>query len=151
LLLINQELSSLVSCGLECFLETWYSAKMWTSLREHPKFNSLVRTRNKHKDIKALAKVLADSSVGRQRSLWEDLKHLKRPLLIVAGEKDTKFKDISQRMRTEITQHSECGSDGRGGDELCDMIVIPDAGHAVHVENPLPLVRAVRKFLQKLH
>jgi len=141
----------LVSCGLECFLETWYAAKMWTSLREHPKFNSLVRTRNKHKDIKALAKVLADSSVGRQRSLWEDLKHLKRPLLIVAGEKDTKFKDISQRMRTEITQHSECGSDGRGGDELCDMIVIPDAGHAVHVENPLPLVRAVRKFLQKLH
>ncbi|RLN09825.1 protein PHYLLO, chloroplastic isoform X1 [Panicum miliaceum] len=141
----------LMSCGLECFLETWYSAKMWTSLREHPKFNSLVRTRSKHKDIKALAKVLADSSVGRQRSLWEDLKHLKRPLLIVAGEKDTKFKDISQRMCSEITQHGACGSDGRDGDELCDMIVIPDAGHAVHVENPLPLVRAVRKFLQKLH
>ncbi|XP_025816542.1 protein PHYLLO, chloroplastic isoform X5 [Panicum hallii] len=141
----------LMSCGLECFLETWYSARMWTSLREHPKFNSLVRTRNKHKDIKALAKVLADSSVGRQRSLWEDLKHLKRPLLIVAGEKDTKFKGISQRMCSEITQHGERGSDGRDGDELCEMIVIPDAGHAVHVENPLPLVRAVRKFLQKLH
>ncbi|XP_004952910.1 protein PHYLLO, chloroplastic isoform X2 [Setaria italica] len=141
----------LMSCGLDCFLETWYSAKMWTSLREHPKFNSLVRTRSKHKNIKALAKVLADSSVGRQKSLWEDLKHLKRPLLIVAGEKDTKFKDISQRMCSEITQHAECGSGGRDGNELCDVIIIPDSGHAVHVENPLPLVRAVRKFLQKLH
>jgi len=81
LLLINQELSSLVSCGLECFLETWYSAKMWTSLREHPKFNSVVRTRSKHKDIKALAKVLADSRretkapVGRLETLEEASTH----------------------------------------------------------------------------
>ncbi|KAF8653016.1 hypothetical protein HU200_062451 [Digitaria exilis] len=140
----------LMSCGLECFLETWYSAKMWTSLREHPKFNSLVRKRTKHKNIKALAKVLADSSVGRQKSLWEDLKHLKRPLLVVAGEKDAKFIDISRRMCDEIIQHGACGSDGRDGNKLCDMIIIPDSGHAVHVENPLPLVRAVRKFLQKL-
>jgi hypothetical protein len=31
------------------------------------------------------------------------------------------------------------------------MIVVPESGHAVHVENPLPLVRAIRKFLLKLH
>ncbi|XP_066320865.1 protein PHYLLO, chloroplastic-like isoform X7 [Miscanthus floridulus] len=141
----------LMSCGLECFLQTWYSGKLWNSLREHPEFNSLVRTRSKHKNIKALAKVLADSSVGRQKSLWEDLKHLKRPLLIVAGEKDAKFKDISQKMRMEIMNHAECGSDGPKGKELCEMIIIPDSGHAVHVENPLPLVRAVRKFLLKLY
>ncbi|WVZ74855.1 hypothetical protein U9M48_022979 [Paspalum notatum var. saurae] len=141
----------LMSCGLECFLQTWYSGKLWASLREHPKFDSLLRTRSKHKNIKALAKVLADTSVGRQKSLWEDLKHLKRPLLIVAGEKDAKFKDISQAMCREIMSHGECGSDGRNGKELCELIIIPDSGHAVHVENPLPLVRAVRKFLQKLH
>lgn len=141
----------LMCCGLECFLQTWYSGKLWTSLREHPEFNSLVRTRSKHKNIKALAKVLADSSVGRQKSLWEDLKHLKRPLLVVAGEKDAKFKDISQKMRTEIMSHAECGSDGPKGKELCEVLIIPDSGHAVHVENPLPLVRAVRKFLLKLY
>ncbi|KAJ1279712.1 hypothetical protein BS78_04G176000 [Paspalum vaginatum] len=141
----------LMSCGLECFLQTWYSGKLWASLREHPKFDSLLRTRSKHKNVKALAKVLADISVGRQKSLWGDLKHLKMPLLIVAGEKDTKFKDISQAMRNEIMNHAECGSDGRNGKELCEMIIIPDSGHAVHFENPLPLVRAVRKFLQKLH
>ncbi len=36
------------------------------SLREHPKFDSLVRTRMKHNNIKALSKVLADSSIGTQ-------------------------------------------------------------------------------------
>nr|XP_015626292.1 protein PHYLLO, chloroplastic isoform X4 [Oryza sativa Japonica Group] len=96
----------LSSCGLENFLETWYSAKMWA------------------------------------RSLWEDLKHLKSPLLIVAGEKDPKFKEISQQMCREIRKHKDRESDG-----LCEMIIIPDSGHAVHVENPLPLVRAIRKFL----
>ncbi|XP_006647426.2 protein PHYLLO, chloroplastic [Oryza brachyantha] len=133
-------------CGLESFLETWYSAKMWASLREHPKFDSLVRTRRKHNNIKTLSKVLADSSIGRQKSLWEDLKHLRSPLLIVAGEKDLKFKEISQKMCTEIGKYSHCESDG-----LCEMIIVPDSGHAVHVENPLPLVRAIRKFLLKIY
>ncbi|KAK3158306.1 hypothetical protein QOZ80_2AG0135410 [Eleusine coracana subsp. coracana] len=91
----------LLSSGLECFLETWYSGKMWDSLREHPKFDSLVTTLRKHENIEALAKVLAESSVGRQRSLWEDLRHLKRPLLVVAGEKDKKFKEISVQMCRE--------------------------------------------------
>jgi isochorismate synthase / 2-succinyl-5-enolpyruvyl-6-hydroxy-3-cyclohexene-1-carboxylate synthase / 2-succinyl-6-hydroxy-2,4-cyclohexadiene-1-carboxylate synthase / o-succinylbenzoate synthase len=48
-------------------------------------------------------------------------------------------------------KNSECGSDGRNGNELCEMMIIPQSGHAVHVENPLPLVRAVRKFLLKLY
>jgi isochorismate synthase / 2-succinyl-5-enolpyruvyl-6-hydroxy-3-cyclohexene-1-carboxylate synthase / 2-succinyl-6-hydroxy-2,4-cyclohexadiene-1-carboxylate synthase / o-succinylbenzoate synthase len=30
-------------------------------------------------------------------------------------------------------------------------MIIPESGHAIHVENPLPLVRAVRKFLLNLH
>ncbi|XP_062219458.1 protein PHYLLO, chloroplastic isoform X3 [Phragmites australis] len=141
----------LLSNGLECFLETWYSGKMWASLREHPKFDSLVRARRKHENIKALANVLEESSVGRQRPLWEDLKHLKRPLLIVAGEKDKKFKEISQQMCREIRNYSEFGSDGGNGNDLCELIIIPDSGHAVHVENPLPLVRAVRKFVLELH
>lgn len=84
------------------------------------------------------------------RSLWEDLKYLKRPLLIVAGEKDLKFKEISQQMCREIRKYGKCESDGRNSQELCEMIIVPDSGHAVHVENPLPLVRAVRKFLLKL-
>uniref|UniRef100_A0A0E0K1L6 Mandelate racemase/muconate lactonizing enzyme C-terminal domain-containing protein n=1 Tax=Oryza punctata TaxID=4537 RepID=A0A0E0K1L6_ORYPU len=136
----------LSSCGLENFLETWYSAKMWASLREHPKFDSLVRTRMKHNNVKALSKVLGDSSIGTQKSLWEDLKHLKSPLLIVAGEKDPKFKEISRQMCREIRKYKDRESDG-----LCEMIIVPDSGHAVHVENPLPLVRAIRKFLVEIY
>lgn len=140
----------LLSYGLECFLETWYSGKMWASLREHPQFDSLVRTRRKHGNIKDLSKVLADSSIGIQKSLWEDLKHMERPLLIVAGEKDLKFKEIAGQMCREIRMCEECEADCGNRQELCEMIIVPESGHAVHVENPLYLVRAVRKFLLKL-
>jgi isochorismate synthase / 2-succinyl-5-enolpyruvyl-6-hydroxy-3-cyclohexene-1-carboxylate synthase / 2-succinyl-6-hydroxy-2,4-cyclohexadiene-1-carboxylate synthase / o-succinylbenzoate synthase len=75
---------------------------------------------------------------------------LKRPLLIVAGEKDKKFKEISKQIFREA-RSSKCGSNGRNGNELCEMMIIPESGHAIHVENPLPLVRAVRKFLLNLH
>ncbi|VAI57221.1 unnamed protein product [Triticum turgidum subsp. durum] len=141
----------LLTYGLECFIKTWYSGKMWTSLREHPQFDSLVRTRRKHSNITDLSKVLADSSIGRQKSLWEDLKHLEKPVLIVAGEKDVKFKEIAERMCSETRENGEREADCRSNQELCEMIVVPESGHAVHVENPLPLVRAVRKFLVRLH
>jgi isochorismate synthase/2-succinyl-5-enolpyruvyl-6-hydroxy-3-cyclohexene-1-carboxylate synthase/2-succinyl-6-hydroxy-2,4-cyclohexadiene-1-carboxylate synthase/O-succinylbenzoate synthase len=85
------------------------------------------------------------------RSLWGDLKHLEKPLLIVAGEKDVKFKEISEQMCSEIRKHGEREADCRNRQEPCEMIVVPESGHAVHVENPLPLVRAIRKFLLKLH
>lgn len=77
------------------------------------------------------------------------MRHLKRPLLVVAGEKDNKFIEISEQMCREV-RSSGSGSDGRNVNELCEMMIIPESGHAVHVENPLPLVRAVRKFLLKL-
>ena len=76
---------------------------------------------------------------------------MEKPLLIIAGEKDAKFKEISEQMCTEIRKYGEGESDCRNRQELCEMIVVPESGHAVHVENPLPLVRAIRKFLLNLH
>lgn len=81
------------------------------------------------------------------RPLWEDLKQCKKPLLLIAGEKDAKFKEIAQQMCTEIGSSSrEINNQGRN---LCEMVIIPDCGHAVHLENPLPLINTVRKFLTK--
>lgn len=76
---------------------------------------------------------------------------MEKPVLIVAGEKDAKFKEISERMCSEIRKYRKRESDCGNRQELCEMMVVPESGHAVHVENPLPLVRAIRKFLLKLH
>ncbi|KAJ4798965.1 2-succinyl-5-enolpyruvyl-6-hydroxy-3-cyclohexene-1-carboxylate synthase [Rhynchospora pubera] len=137
----------LMSHGLQNFLKTWYSTKLWSSLREHPHFNRVLQSRTQHDDIETLAKVLHDSSVGKQRSLWDNLKDCKKPLLLVAGEKDSKFVNISHQIRTEIMNHS---NDGYDMEHVCEVFIVPNCGHAVHLENPLPLIHAIRSFLSKV-
>lgn len=72
------------------------------------------------------------------RSLWEELKQCKIPLLVIVGEKDGKFKAIAEEMLNELI-------DGKS-----EMVEIPNCGHAVHLENPLPVIRAMRRFFTRL-
>lgn len=80
------------------------------------------------------------------RPLWEDLRHNKVPLLLVVGEKDDKFKKIAQKMFQEVNHEARSIDDSK---RICEVVEVPNCGHAVHLENPLPLVRAVRQFLNK--
>ncbi|OVA12535.1 Thiamine pyrophosphate enzyme [Macleaya cordata] len=125
---------SLTQHGLQFFLDTWYTGGLWKSLKAHPHFEQIISSRVQHDDVRALAKALSDLSTGRQPSLWEELKQCEKPLLVVFGEKDTKFKKIAQEMCHEIRFRSRTISK--------EMIEIPDCGHAVHLENPLSLINA---------
>ncbi|KAB2090361.1 hypothetical protein ES319_A03G118500v1 [Gossypium barbadense] len=136
---------SIVTHGLQLFLNTWYSGGLWKSLRSHPYFNHIVVRRSVHDDLQGLAKVLSGLSPGRQPSLWEDLKHCKVPLMLVVGEKDEKFKRVAQKMWHEIGHDRDDAVS-----KLHQMVVVPSCGHAVHLENPLPIIRLVRQFMTSL-
>ncbi|KAJ7943266.1 protein PHYLLO, chloroplastic [Quillaja saponaria] len=138
----------LVAHGLELFLDTWYAGELWESLRGHPHFNKIVASRLQHSNVQSLAKVLSDLSVGRQPPLWEDLKNCKTPFLFIVGEKDTKFKKISEEMIKAICHGIE--SRHNQWNYIHDMVEIPNSGHAAHLENPLPVITALRKFLTRL-
>ncbi|XP_039036473.1 protein PHYLLO, chloroplastic-like [Hibiscus syriacus] len=133
---------SLVTHGLQLFLNTWYSGGLWKSLRRHPNFNQIVSRRSLHNDLQGLARVLSDLSSGRQPSLWEDLKHCKTPLMLVVGEEDEKFKLVAQKMWHEIDHDRDDAMS-----KLHQMVVVPNCGHAIHLENPLPIIRLVRQFV----
>ncbi|GLT53301.1 hypothetical protein SLA2020_265830 [Shorea laevis] len=139
---------SLVVHGLQLFVDTWYAGDMWKSLRGHPHFNQIVTSRMQHDDVWNLAKALSDLSVGRQLPLWEDLKHCKTPLMLIYGEKDTKFKTIAQEMFYEASHGSKSADDL--WNEIHEIVEIPNCGHAAHLENPLPILSALRQFLTKL-
>ncbi|XP_065045713.1 protein PHYLLO, chloroplastic-like isoform X3 [Musa acuminata AAA Group] len=135
----------LVEHGLHSFLETWYSGSLWKSLRDHPHFSYIRSTRDRHNDIQGLAEILSSLSIGKQLSLWEDLRHLQTPLLFIVGEMDAKFRKIAQHMCSEIRDCSK--DDPHQQQKLYDTIIVPDCGHAVHLENPLPVINAIRKFV----
>ncbi|KAK9090962.1 hypothetical protein Sjap_024139 [Stephania japonica] len=134
--------------GLQIFLDSWYSPEFWMSLRAHPHFQKIISSRSRHNDVHDLANVLSGLSIGRQPPLWEDLKKCNMSLLFVCGEMDEKFMEITSQMFFEASY----GSVNR--DDTCDKIFemekVPDCGHAVHLENPLHLVKVVRKFLTRL-
>ncbi|GAB2248413.1 hypothetical protein Droror1_Dr00008295 [Drosera rotundifolia] len=136
---------SLASFGPKSFLESWYLGDLWSSFREHPSFEQTVERRlHQHQDYTSLAKALSDLSIGRQPSLWDELKHLKTSLLFIVGEKDTKFKKIMLDVCSNLRE----GVDPK--EEMHEGIVVPDCGHAVHLENPLAVVSLARQFLTKL-
>ncbi|XWS69567.1 hypothetical protein CRYUN_Cryun04dG0190100 [Craigia yunnanensis] len=139
---------SLIAHGLQLFLNTWYSGGLWKSLRSQPYFHQIVARRSLHDDVRGLARVLSDLSTGRQPSLWEDLKHCKVPLMLVVGEKDEKFRRVAKKMWHEIG-HGRTDRDDPGS-KLHEMVVVPNCGHAVHLENPLPVIRLVRQFVNRL-
>ncbi|MQL91071.1 hypothetical protein Taro_023675, partial [Colocasia esculenta] len=122
---------------------------LYSSLRDNPRFRKIINNRKGHDDVQALAEALSGLSVGRQLPLWEELKGCQKPMLLIFGEKDAKFKGIAQKMHNKMRSHND--QVGKTGGNPCTLLEIPHCGHAVHLENPLLVINAVRKFIQNLN
>ena len=114
------------------FLDRWYRQPLFASLRKHPVFPRLLQQRQKNHPA-LLAQVLREMGAGSQPPLWDKLPLLKKPLLLLVGENDPKFRAISEKM-AKVT--------GR-----CTIKVIPDCGHNIHRENPGAFVQALREWI----
>lgn len=68
------------------------------------------------------AKSLPLLGTGVQPSFWNDLSHLDRPVQLITGERDIKFRNIAEAMNVRLPQ--------------CRTHTVPHAGHRVHLENP---------------
>lgn len=69
-----------------------------------------------------LAAALRGLGTGTLPSVWERLGALAMPVTLIAGERDAKFRAIAADMDARLP-------DGR-------VVVVPGAGHAVHLEDP---------------
>ncbi|GMN65028.1 hypothetical protein TIFTF001_034101 [Ficus carica] len=108
-------------------------------------YNSASDTANPNK-VSSLAATV-DTRWGSMA--WRTaLKQSKSPLLTIVGEKDEKFNKTAQDMSYEINGARETGNGPPGN--ICEMVEIPDSGHAVHLENPLPVITALRRFVTRL-
>jgi 2-succinyl-6-hydroxy-2,4-cyclohexadiene-1-carboxylate synthase len=69
-----------------------------------------------------LARALRGLGTGALPSLWERLGALRMPVALVVGERDLKFQALGHQM-TDLLPQGE-------------LIVVPETGHAVHLEAP---------------
>jgi 2-succinyl-6-hydroxy-2,4-cyclohexadiene-1-carboxylate synthase len=82
-------------------------------------------------DTASLAAALRGLGTGTLPSLWSRLGSLEIPVTLVVGERDTKYREIAARMAEEI--HG------------AEVVIVPDAGHAVHAEAPAAVADVIAR------
>lgn len=116
--------------GVESFLDWWLAQPLFATLAPDAA-NLQARLGS---SPAGLASSLRLAGTGTQQPLWDRLGDLDMPVLVVAGETDTKYLDLAHRLVESIGANAE-------------LAVIPRAGHACHLECPDLFVRLVEGWL----
>lgn len=113
--------------GVAVFLDRWLAQPMFANVPD----DRADRLRN---SAAGLATSLRLTGTGAQDNLWGRLHELNMPVLVMAGEHDTKFTDIGHRMVKSIGHNAT-------------FTPVPNAGHAAHLEQPSASLAVVREWL----
>ncbi len=119
--------------GLPDFLKEWYTQPIYSSLADKPEMVARLIEKKSRGDAEMLARTIVCLSPGAQPSLWHHLGHWQKPTLIIAGEKEQKYRDIARRMAAVMP--------------TATLSIIPNAGHIVHLENYPEFMAALKFFV----
>jgi 2-succinyl-6-hydroxy-2,4-cyclohexadiene-1-carboxylate synthase len=120
--------------GIEAFVDRWERLPIFESQAALPDAErTRVRALRLANDASSLAASLRGLGTGALPSLWNRLPKLHVPTLLVVGALDEKFVAIAERMADALPRAA--------------LVVVPGAGHAVHLERPDAWLSAVVGFL----
>ncbi|MEA5593096.1 2-succinyl-6-hydroxy-2,4-cyclohexadiene-1-carboxylate synthase [Rivularia sp. UHCC 0363] len=128
---IARKLARSIGSDFNKFLENWYNQLIFGNIKKHLQFEQMIANRLQNNPLE-LAKSLRLMGTGVQPALWEKLRENQVPLLLLVGENDQKFIEINRRM-TQINN-------------LCELRIIENAAHNIHLENTLKFVQNIRDF-----
>lgn len=129
---------ALASCieqdGVPAFVERWAQNPLFATQRALPEgMRASLRSQRLSNSAVGLANSLRGMGTGAQEPLHRRLPELAVPVLLVAGELDTRFSKLAGEMAAVIP-HAR-------------LEIVPGAGHAVHLERPEEFDRIVMGFL----
>lgn len=132
----------------EKWAERWRKEKwsdVWGAWQEQPVFNTttqpaVVTERTEREfDRELLAEGMLAWSLSRQEDLLEPLLKVKKPVLWLAGDEDTKFKSIHLGIAKKAA---------RDGRTLHKFGVVKGAGHRLPWDQPETFLSALQKFIE---
>lgn len=118
--------------GVAAFVDAWLAQPLFARLSPAMRFDD----QRRENTVEGLAESLRQAGTGSQDPLWDRLHRLSMPVLVAAGERDEKFTALAHRLAASI------------GDNAT-VAIIPDAGHAAHLEQPAAFVRTLRTWLRR--
>jgi 2-succinyl-6-hydroxy-2,4-cyclohexadiene-1-carboxylate synthase len=119
--------------GVEAFVDGWLAQRLFSGLSRAA---AGVEERRQG-TVEGLASSLRLLGTGIQEPVWDRLGELTMPVLLMAGEHDTKFSAIGFRLAAAI-------GDNAG------ISFVPGAGHAAHLERPASVTAILARFLAAL-
>jgi len=123
--------------GIAWFVEYWEQQPLFASQARLPAdVRARIRAERLAQRPSGLANSLRGMGTGVMTPLWDHLPQLDLPVLLIVGAFDTKYVTIGQSMAAQLP-HAE-------------LVIVPDAGHAVHVEQPEIFQNLVSTFLQRV-
>ena len=117
---------------LEAFLEQWLAGPLFSHLS--PDARGLEARREN--TTAGLAMALRALSTGRQPPSWKQLYRLAMPVLVLAGENDTRYVALSDRLAQAIGPNARAAT-------------IADVGHAAPFEAPAAFIALLESFLEE--
>lgn len=116
----------------EDFLQTWYGQPLFAALADDPEKLARVLRRRRFNEPTELARALRGMGVGTQVPLWDRLSGVAIPVLLVTGERDSKYVEILRAMAELLP----CAA----------LEVVSGVGHNVHVEDPAAVAKRIKGF-----
>jgi 2-succinyl-6-hydroxy-2,4-cyclohexadiene-1-carboxylate synthase len=120
--------------GIEAFVQEWEQIPLFASQKKlSPVIRDALRRRRLANRAQGLANSLRGLGTGSQPSLWPRLPELSMPVLLLAGEWDEKFSGINRAMAATMPR--------------AHVVIVPGAGHTIHLEQPGSWQEIVTTFL----
>ena len=127
----------IVEKGIDWFVEYWMDQPIFESqIRIDSETLDASRRQRLKNNAQGLANSLRGSGTGSQPSLWRKLNEITSPTLILVGEEDPKFRSLAVRLNSGISKS--------------EIVVVPESGHACHLENPVFTLEAINAFLEEV-
>jgi 2-succinyl-6-hydroxy-2,4-cyclohexadiene-1-carboxylate synthase len=116
--------------GVPAFLDEWLAQPLFAGLTVD---EASLEDRRRN-TVAGLRSSLERAGTGSQAPLWARLPELTMPVLALAGERDERYAELAARMAAAIGPQAE-------------MALVPDAGHAAHLERPDAFTALLRAWL----
>ncbi|MHB8295340.1 MAG: alpha/beta fold hydrolase [Acidimicrobiales bacterium] len=119
--------------GVASFVDAWLQRPMFSSLSEE----ASARQDRLSNTAAGLAHALRVLGPGACDPMWEELSRIEVPVLLLAGEADSKFAGLGARAAAAIGKNAA-------------FAPVPGAGHAAHLERPAAVAALLGRHLKVL-
>lgn len=119
--------SGIERAGVEAFARSWAAQPLFAD--QAPEVTAAAHRDRLRNSAEGLAASLRGMGTGAMEPVWDRLGELAMPATVLVGERDAKFRALGERLAAALPG--------------AELEVVAGAGHAVHLERPDTVARAL--------